>query len=102
MAEKWEYSNSTTGPIIGATALTMLLLLGTFRYPRFQLKKLTVDENRRFPRAINCGRILRSGGQRAILRLGRIFTDSLMPIKRASCQRSKSLEGFYEDVAGLD
>ena len=22
-----------------------------------------------------------------------------MPIKRASCQRSKSLEGFYEDVA---
>jgi hypothetical protein len=32
-AEKWEFSNSTTGPIIGATAVTMLLLLGTFRYP---------------------------------------------------------------------
>jgi len=37
-AEKWEYSNSTTGPIIGATALTMLLLLGTFRYPRSNWK----------------------------------------------------------------
>jgi hypothetical protein len=33
-AEAWEFSNSTTGPIIGVTALTMLLLLGTFRYPR--------------------------------------------------------------------
>ena len=33
-AEQWEFSNSTTGPIIGVSALTMLLLLGTFRYPR--------------------------------------------------------------------
>ena len=33
-AEQWKFTSSTTGPIIGVTALTMLLLLGTFRYPR--------------------------------------------------------------------
>ena len=33
-ADEWEFSNNTTGPIIGVTALTILLLLGTFRYPR--------------------------------------------------------------------
>jgi hypothetical protein len=33
-AVSWEFSNSTTGPIIGATALTMFLLVVTFRAPR--------------------------------------------------------------------
>src|ERR1700680_2823923 len=40
-----------------------------------------------------------SGWRRPNLGLGRSSTDSLMPIKRASCQRSESLEGFYEDLA---
>jgi hypothetical protein len=32
-AEKWAFSSRTTGPIIGATALTMLLLIARFRSP---------------------------------------------------------------------
>jgi len=33
-AEEWAFSSRTTGPIIGATALTMLLLIAAFRSPR--------------------------------------------------------------------
>ncbi len=33
-AEEWAFLSRTTGPIIGATAVTMLLLIASFRNPR--------------------------------------------------------------------
>ncbi len=32
-AERWRFLEDTTGPVIGASAVTMLLLIGTFRDP---------------------------------------------------------------------
>ena len=34
-AEQWKFTSSTTGPIIGVTALTMLLLLGAIPLSAF-------------------------------------------------------------------